>query len=59
VDVRVLGDLLRWLMDLNWKADIAPRFDKTLEGVRYAELVTGTLLAALSASSANFTRLLT
>lgn len=58
VDARVPGDLIRWLMALNWRADIATRFDRTLEGVRYAELVTGTVLAALSTSSANFTRLL-
>lgn len=53
MDASAFTDFLRYVMEMPWKADIAPRFDQTLESVQRAELIGGVMIRALATSAAD------
>jgi hypothetical protein len=57
LDVKAPAEFTHWVMGLDWRDGIAHRFDAALNSIRYAELVTGTVLKALATSQANVTAL--
>jgi len=52
LDVNAGADFLRYLMALQWKADVAPRVDNALASIAYGERLAGAALEALASADA-------
>lgn len=50
-DMNAPSDFLRYVMALPWRQDIAPRIDRGIASVQYAELIAGAALGALASAN--------
>ena len=56
LDVTAVTDLLRYVMAVDWRAQIAPRVDRGLASVQYAEVLAGAVVSAMSGVNASAAR---
>ena len=55
-DFSAPGEFLRFVMGIDWMGHIAPRVDRGLASVQYAEVLAGAVLGALSQANSTVSR---
>lgn len=56
LDLAAPGDMLRFLMGLDWRGEVAPRLDRGLASVQYAEVLAGAFMSAFASVNVSAAR---